>query len=88
MRITRIEIKDFRAFKGVPTVIDLTPGKNLLAFGENGSGKSSLFNALKLFLEREAENHDFAANQNIFVTTDDGYVRLTLAAIKLRLISM
>lgn len=78
MRITKIEIKDFRAFKGVPIVIDLAPGKNILAYGENGSGKSSLFNALKFFLEREAENHDFIANQNIFVTTDDGYIKLTL----------
>jgi energy-coupling factor transporter ATP-binding protein EcfA2 len=78
MRITKIEIKDFRAFKGGPIVIDLAPGKNLLAYGENGSGKSSLFNALKFFLEREAENHDFIANQNIFVTTDDGYIKLTL----------
>jgi len=80
MRITKIEIKDFRAFKGVPTVIDLAPGKNLLAYGENGSGKSSLFTALKYFLERENKNHDFIANQNIFVTTDDGYIKLTLHA--------
>ena len=80
MRITKIEIKDFRAFKGVPTVIDLAPGKNLLVYGENGSGKSSLFTALKYFLERENQNHDFIANQNIFVTTDDGYIRLTLHA--------
>jgi len=80
MRITKIEIKDFRAFKGVPTVIDLAPGKNLLAYGENGSGKSSLFTALKYFLERESKNHDFIANQNIFVTTDDGYIKLTLHA--------
>lgn len=80
MRITKIEIKDFRAFKGVPTTIDLAPGKNLLACGENGSGKSSLFTALKYFLERESKNHDFIANQNIFVTTDDGYIKLTLHA--------
>ena len=80
MRITKIEIKDFRAFKGVPTVIDLAPGKNLLAYGENGSGKSSLFTALKYFLERESKNHDFIANQNIFVATDDGYIKLTLHA--------
>lgn len=80
MRITKIEIKDFRAFKGVPTIIDLAPGKNLLAYGENGSGKSSLFTALKFFLEREGKNHDFMANQNIFVTTDDGYIKLTLHA--------
>jgi len=80
MRITKIEIKDFRAFKGVPIVIDLAPGKNLLAYGENGSGKSSLFFALKYFLERENKNHDFIANLNIFVATDDGYIKLTLHA--------
>ena len=27
--------------------IDLTPGKNMLIYGENGSGKSSLFRGLK-----------------------------------------
>jgi energy-coupling factor transporter ATP-binding protein EcfA2 len=80
MRITKIEIKDFRAFKGVPTALDLSPGKNLLVYGENGSGKSSLFLALKYFLEREKKSHDFTANQNIFVTTDDGYIKLTLNA--------
>ena len=52
MRITEIEIKNFRAFYGCSYQIDLhKTGKNLLIYGENGSGKSSLYLALKLFLE-------------------------------------
>lgn len=52
MRISAIEIKNFRAFKGSPLKINLRQtGKNLLVYGENGSGKSSLFFALKDFLE-------------------------------------
>jgi len=50
MRIAKIEIKDFRAFPGPGTYIfDLDDGKNLLIYGENGSGKSSLFYALLEF---------------------------------------
>ena len=54
MRITKIEIKNFKAFQG-PDVIDLNgpielseKGQNLLLYGENGSGKTSLYEALKL----------------------------------------
>ena len=44
MRITAIEIKKFRAFKGQPLQIKLTDkGSNLLVYGESGSGKSSLY---------------------------------------------
>ena len=53
VRITKIEIKNFRAFPRTYQ-IDLTQtGKNLLVYGENGSGKSSLYLALKLFLESD-----------------------------------
>ena len=47
MKITKIEIKHFRGFPG-PAVytFDLPGGKNLLLYGENGSGKSSLYHAL------------------------------------------
>ena len=46
MRITKIEIKHFRGFPG-PGVFtfNLPEGKNLLLYGENGSGKSSLCQA-------------------------------------------
>ncbi len=78
MRITKIEIKNFKAFRG-PDEIDLgEDGKNLLIYGENGSGKTSFYEALKFFLESsENDSIEFNNFQNIF-TSDDGYVRLHL----------
>ena len=49
VKITKIEIKNFRAFRGVYQIDLAKAGKNLLVYGENGSGKSSLYMALKLF---------------------------------------
>jgi hypothetical protein len=46
-RLARLQITDFRAFpKGHPGILDLD-GCNLLAFGENGAGKSSFYRALR-----------------------------------------
>ena len=76
MRITKIEIKNFKAFRG-PDEIDLGEnGNNLLLYGENGSGKTSLYEALKFFLESsENDSIEFKNFQNIF-TVDNGYIRL------------
>ena len=87
VKITKIEIKNFKAFRG-PDVIDLSEegGQSLLLYGENGSGKTSLYKALKLFLE-SSENEFYQVemdprkilydHQNIFAT-DDGYVKTSL----------
>lgn len=49
VRIKRLTLTDFRAFPGpAPTAFDLD-GINLLVYGENGAGKSSLFYALSGF---------------------------------------
>src|SRR4051794_14390914 len=48
MRLTQIQLKDFRAFSGELNV-PLPKGCNLLLHGENGSGKSSLSCALREF---------------------------------------
>ena len=53
VKITKIEIKNFRAFPKTYQIDLSQRGKNLLVYGENGSGKSSLYLALKLFLESE-----------------------------------
>lgn len=80
MRITKIELKNFRAFYR-PVEIDLhKTGKNLLVYGENGSGKSSLYLALKSFLESSEDTTPrFDPHQNIFIK-DDGYIKLHLRA--------
>ena len=81
MRITKIEIKNFRAFYGRPYQLNLhRAGKNLLIYGENGSGKSSLYLALECFLESsEDDSYQFENYQNIFIA-DAGYIKLHLRA--------
>ena len=49
MRIKKVEIKNYKAFYGKNEFnVD---GKNLFIYGENGSGKSSLYWALYTILE-------------------------------------
>ena len=81
MRITEIEIKNFRAFYGSYRIDLHKAGRNLLVYGENGSGKSSLYMALNLFLESAVHNHQFEDYQNIFIKDNEsGYIRLCLRA--------
>ena len=80
MRITNIEIKNFRAFYGQYQIELHKAGKNLLVYGENGSGKTSLYQALKFFLESGEGIHQFENHQNIFIANDDGHIKLHLRA--------
>ncbi len=50
MRITGVEIANYRGFSGDSFRLVLEQGGNLLVYGENGAGKSSLYNTLKDFL--------------------------------------
>ena len=79
MRITDIEIKNFRAFRGTYHIDLSKSGKNLLVYGENGSGKSSLYLALKSFLEsgvgEDNKDTNFENHQNIFAE-DSGHIKL------------
>ena len=47
MKIKTLSLTDFRAFPGPAPAIFELDSKNLLVYGENGSGKSSLFYALR-----------------------------------------
>ena len=81
MRITDIEIKNFKAFYGTYRIDLRKTGKNLLIYGENGSGKSSLYFALKLFLESgDDPSHRFENDQNRFITDAAGHIKLGLRA--------
>ena len=86
MRITDIEIKNFRAFPKTYKINLGKGGKNLLVYGENGSGKSSLYLALKYFLESGVDENDrgnkspaFENHQNIFIP-EPGHIKLSLRA--------
>lgn len=49
MKIKTLTLNNFRAFPGPESQTFTLDGKNLLVYGENGSGKSSVFHALKTF---------------------------------------
>ena len=81
MRITEIEIKNFRAFRETCSINLHKKGTNLLIYGENGSGKSSLYLALKFFLESSEDDSYMSKNhQNIFTKGDDRYIKLHIRA--------
>ena len=80
MKISKITIKDFRGFPGEYEFVLGEPGKNLLIYGENGSGKSSLFLAIKHFLEASREKLDITQFQNIFVEHGEPTVKLDIMA--------
>jgi len=78
MKITEVEIKNFRGFYNAHSIKLDRAGKNALIYGENGSGKSSLFQALKQFLSSHENNLSFANYRNIFAASnEDGYIKLT-----------
>lgn len=78
MKIKRIEIRDYKAFYGEHKFnVD---GKNLFIYGENGSGKSSFYYALKDFLQSSVEPINFDSVENIFLTKrkrGKGFVKVT-----------
>lgn len=51
MRITEIEITNYKAFYGTNKISLDKDGKNLMLYGENGSGKSSVYMALQRFFQ-------------------------------------
>jgi recombinational DNA repair ATPase RecF len=68
MRIVKIELNNFRAFYGKHTINLDSDGKNLMVYGENGSGKSSLYLALKTFFQAAKVAQPMRELENIFVS--------------------
>lgn len=69
-RISKITISNYKAYSQ-PTEINNLEGKNMLIYGENGSGKTSLFHALKHFMMSSTQSGlSFAKNIYIDPTLD------------------
>ncbi|MEG4035250.1 AAA family ATPase [Microcoleus sp. S36b_A4] len=84
MKITKIELKNFRAFYGEHTIDLGKKGRNLIIYGENGSGKSSLLKAIELFIDSHVRNIAFSQHRNFFVTdTDGGHVKISMRSTHL-----
>jgi len=65
LRIQTIEITNFKAFLGTHKIE--VGGKNVFIYGENGSGKSSLYYALKDFFQSSMEDIDLSKLENVFI---------------------
>jgi len=79
-RIGKIVIRDFRFFPGNETyTFELgNEGKNLLLFGENGSGKSSFFQGLRILLSESPPPRPFEAYRNLFYPGEEGTITIEL----------
>ena len=82
--ISKIKIDGFKAFpKEFELVLD---GKNLLMYGENGSGKSSIYYALHALLQSQYhdkgaiyfDKHNSESLVNKYTTTADPYIEIEL----------
>lgn len=69
MRIQTIEITNYKAFLGTYAIN--VNGKNLFIYGENGSGKSSLYYGLEDFFQASIEDINLDELENIFVPTGE-----------------
>jgi len=78
LRITKIEIDNYRAFYGTGNVVALPKGENLLVYGENGSGKTSLYRAVKDFFEQEMADFPPELEWHFHAKTEP-QIRLTFA---------
>jgi energy-coupling factor transporter ATP-binding protein EcfA2 len=81
-RIAKIALSDYRAFPPGPAYeFDLGPeGKNLLLFGENGSGKTSLFRALRDLTALKPQPQTFADLRHIYAPGEEGFISVELTA--------
>lgn len=76
LRIKRLTLTDFRAFPG--TEHFELDSKNLLVYGENGAGKSSIFHALDGFFAFKPARH-LREHKNVFSGKPDGECKVAVA---------
>lgn len=81
-RITAIELENYRAFYKKYKPINLPKGENLLVYGENGSGKTSLFKALlSYFSSSKSSEVKFELNDYSKMAGQDGSIDITFSDV-------
>ncbi|NLD48114.1 MAG: hypothetical protein GX660_13130 [Clostridiaceae bacterium] len=80
MKLKEIEIINYKALYGLHKINLTNKGKNLMLYGENGSGKSSVCKALKTFFQSSVSEIDILKDENVFLAPADrgnGFIKLT-----------
>lgn len=81
-RITSIDLRNCRAYFGQYDALKLPSGENLLIYGENGSGKSSLYKALNnYFLSSNVPTTTYVKNR--YQTVDEGEINIEFSEFDL-----
>jgi len=82
IKIDKIQLSNFRFFidDEENNTFELD-SKNMLLYGENGSGKSSLFKAFELLskIGKQSISSEFASNKNIFTSEEDSFSFINFA---------
>lgn len=76
-RITKISIENYKAYLTSHT-IELPNGCNLLVYGENGSGKSSLVKAIMYYL-CSAKDDSLSYQRNYYLSDKSGIIKIGFA---------
>ncbi len=68
-KITKIEFVNYKAFygEGESNQINIDSGKNVLIYGENGSGKSTIYEGLRQFFNSSDETIEVVPSRNILI---------------------
>lgn len=76
-RLTKIFIENYKGYLKLHT-IDLPNGCNLLVYGENGSGKSSLVKAIMHYLSSSVDK-ELPYQYNYYMLDKPGYIKICFA---------
>ena len=77
-KITSVKIKNYRAYCDEYDILQLPQGENALIYGENGSGKSSLYKALNSYLN-SSNNNTVPFVKNRYQDNLEGEIRIKFA---------
>ncbi len=73
IKINSIKLNNFRFFTDENSSFEVN-GKNVLIYGENGSGKSSIYKAFQFLAKPEISKFEFDESRNIFVEDGETYL--------------